>query len=115
MVMDFKDRWRGIKVPNQYRTVFFHWDNATQQETELDAKTILDVLAFTPEGMRDANWAAAERAVLDAPLQCRPREASVIPNRYEFPHWDGLYQHQQEKANTLSLSERDFRNYDPEY
>ena len=38
----------------------------------------------------------------------------TCPNKYNFPHWDKLYKHQMEKANLLSLSEKDFRDYDPQ-
>ena len=112
--MDFKDKWRGMQVPSSYRHAFFRWDNASQQELELDARTVLAILEMVPETGRSPSWFEAERAVLDAPLLCQVRKPSGIPNNHGFPHWDELYPHQQVKANKLSLSEKDFRDYDPE-
>ena len=111
--MDFKDKWRGMQVPNAYRPAFFRWDNSAQQEVELEAPDVLNILGLTPEADRGTDWHAAERAVLDAPLHCKTHEPSGIPNCHGFPHWDDLHPHQQAKANQLSLSEKDFRDYDP--
>lgn len=108
-----------MKVPQSMRNVFFRWDNATQQEVELPSDAVLALLTLTSEDKRDSDWKLAERVYLDAPLKFHEttcdsttEKASVIPNQHGFPHWAKLYPHQQIKANKLSLTEKDFRDYD---
>ena len=105
--MEFKDTWRGMKVPDKYRYAFLRWDNPTQQEVELDSNAVLAVLNMVPDADKDGEWHTASQAWALGTRQ------TDIPNRYGFPHWAGLYRHQQEKANKLRISEKDFRDYDP--
>jgi hypothetical protein len=113
--MEFKDTWRGMKVPESHRTAFFQWNNKSQSEDERDAATILNILNLTLEEKRNNDWKLAERIVLDAPLLCQmsPPRPTGVSNKHGFPNWDSLLAFQQEKANLLKLSEKDFRDYDP--
>jgi hypothetical protein len=112
--MEFKDKWRGMQVPDKFRYAFFRWDMSGQTEEELDAKTVIAVLETTSVDLRDAEWKSSMDAVLNAPLACELRKPEVTDqlNHHGFPHWGYLDERLQGKANRLELDEKDFRDYD---
>jgi hypothetical protein len=97
--------WRGTELDYKYRIVFQVPDGPFFGK-DRPLLEVADGLDLVPASERGVGWETA-RATL---MRAVEDEQSNI---HGFPHWYDLTRTQRTKANNLSLSEKDFRDYDP--